>query len=74
MPQGSGAIAIGERLAEAGVVRDTRTFRAALAMSGRARDLKAGEYRFDRPMTAIEVIDRIARGDVHKRRSRFPRA
>ena len=67
IPQGTGAVAIGARLAEAGVVRDPLTFRAALWLSGRARDLKAGEYRFDRPITSLEVIDRLARGDVYKR-------
>jgi UPF0755 protein len=33
-------------------------------MSGKGRQLKAGEYRFDRAMTPFEVIDKIARGDV----------
>jgi len=64
---GTGASTIGARLAEAGVVRDARTFRVALWMSGRGRELKAGEYRFDREATPFEVIDRIARGDVYKR-------
>jgi UPF0755 protein len=65
--QGQGSRAIGRRLVETGVVRDELTFRVALLLSGRARELKAGEYRFDQPMTAIEVIDRIAKGDVYKR-------
>jgi len=64
---GTGASVIGARLAEAGVVRDARTFRVALWLSGRGRELKAGEYRFDRDATPFEVIDRIARGDVYKR-------
>ena len=64
---GTGASTIGARLAEAGVVRDARTFRVALWLSGRGRELKAGEYRFDREATPFEVIDRIARGDVYKR-------
>jgi UPF0755 protein len=64
---GTGAAAIGRRLAEAGVVRDAQTFRAALWLSGRARELKAGEYRFDREASPLEVIDRLARGDVYKR-------
>ncbi len=64
---GRGAVAIGARLADAGVVRDPLTFRAALWMTGRARDLKAGEYRFERPATVLEVIDRLARGDVYER-------
>lgn len=67
IPPGSGARAIGTRLAAAGVIHDPLTFRAALWLSGRARDLKAGEYRFDRPATTFEVIDRLARGDVYRR-------
>jgi peptidoglycan lytic transglycosylase G len=64
LPQGSGSAAIGQRLVDAGVVRDRSTFRIALWMSGQGRHLKAGEYRFDRPMTPFDVIDKIARGDV----------
>ncbi len=67
IPPGTGASGVGARLAEAGVVRDANTFRVALWVTGRARDLKAGEYRFDRASSAVEVIDRIARGDVYKR-------
>jgi UPF0755 protein len=68
---GSGPVSIGERLVEAGVVQDSMTFRAALWVSGRARDLKAGEYRFAEPLTPLEVVDRIARGDVYRRTITF---
>lgn len=69
---GSGTRTIGQRLIEAGVIRNDATFRAALWRSGRARSLQAGEFRFDRPMTPIDVIDKIARGDVYNRRLTFP--
>ena len=69
---GSGTRAIGQQLIKAGVIRDDVTFRAALWRSGRARSLQAGEFRFDRAMTPTEVIDKIARGDVHSRRITFP--
>ena len=61
---GTGTRAIGDRLVEAGVVRDAVTFRAALWLSGRAARLQAGEYRFTEPATPLDVIDKIARGDV----------
>jgi peptidoglycan lytic transglycosylase G len=64
LPQGSGSVAIGQRLVGAGVIRDLTTFRTALWMSGKGRHLKAGEYRFDRALTPFDVIDKIARGDV----------
>jgi UPF0755 protein len=67
VPSGAGPATIGARLVEAGVVQDAMTFRGALWMSGRARDLKAGEYRFAEPMTALDVIDRLARGEVYRR-------
>ena len=69
---GSGTRTIAQRLIAAGVIRDDVTFRAALWRSGRARSLQAGEFRFDRPMAALDVIDKIARGDVYHRRITFP--
>ena len=72
IPSGAGSTAIGRRLVEAGVVRDDWTFRAALWWTGRSRDLKAGEYLFDRPMAATDVVLKIARGDVHARQITFP--
>jgi UPF0755 protein len=67
VPSGTGPTGIGQRLIDAGVVRDPLTFRAAVWLSGRARELKAGEYHFDRPMSALDVVDKIARGDVYRR-------
>jgi len=72
IPSGAGPPAIGRRLVEAGVVRDDWTFRAALWWTGRSRDLQAGEYLFDRPMAATDVVLKIARGEVHARRITFP--
>jgi UPF0755 protein len=64
IPSGAGSRAIGDRLIAAGVVRDALTYRVALWRSGHARRLKAGEYRFDRELTPLEVLDKIARGEV----------
>ena len=64
IPQGLGTRAIGERLVSAGVVRDAVTFRVALWRAGGATRLKAGEYRFTDPLTPLEVIDKLRRGDV----------
>ena len=69
---GAGAPAIGRRLVDAGVVRDPFTFRAALWWTGRSQDLQAGEYRFDQPIAAVDVIERIARGSVYARPLTFP--
>jgi UPF0755 protein len=71
IPPGSGTAGMGRRLADAGVIRSAASFRAAVWLRGNARRLQAGEYRFDRPMTAAEVVDRIARGDVYVRSITF---
>jgi UPF0755 protein len=71
IPPGSSTGTIGRRLVDAGVVRDARTFQVALWISGRSRALRAGEYRFEAPMHALDVIDKIARGDVYRRRLTF---
>lgn len=71
IPNGTGPAGIGQRLVDAGIVRDPWTFRAAVLISGRARELKAGEYRFDKPIDALEVIDRIRRGDIYRRMLTF---
>ena len=63
---------IAARLAAAGVVRDELTFRLAARRTGRDRELKAGEYRFDRPLSVLDVIDKVARGRVHLRSITFP--
>ena len=72
IPPGEATRAIGRRLVAAGVVRNELTFRAALWVSGDARRLKAGEYRFNRPMSALEVIGKIARGEVDLVSVTFP--
>src|SRR5256885_6353856 len=72
LPAGATSPSIGQRLVDAGVVRDLPTFRTALWISGKGRRLKAGDYRFDRAMTPFEVIDKIARGDVFVITVTFP--
>jgi UPF0755 protein len=72
IPQGVGTKEIGRALVDAGIVKDTWTFRGALYWTGASRSLKAGEYRFDRPLTAVQVVERLVRGDVYVRRLTFP--
>jgi UPF0755 protein len=69
---GDGTVAIGRKLVDAGVVRDRTSFRLALWLTGSARRLQAGEYRFDHPMTITEVVGKLARGEVYVRPMTFP--
>lgn len=68
IPAGTGTAAIGRLLVGAGVVADELTFRLAVATSGQAARLQAGDYRFAEPATPMAVVERLARGDVYVRR------
>ena len=61
---GMGPQSIGQRLVEAGIVREGLVYRVAIWRSGNARRLQAGEYRFDQPMSPLDAIGKIARGEV----------
>ncbi|HWC99337.1 MAG TPA: endolytic transglycosylase MltG [Candidatus Sulfopaludibacter sp.] len=63
VPRGTSSQGIAELLANAGVVRGKWDFLLA-RMTRTGRHLQAGEYRFDRPATAGQIYDRIARGDI----------
>ena len=65
LPRGLSTFAIAGRLADAGVIRSRWEYLAA-RLARRSRAPKAGEYRFDRPATPMEVFDRIARGDAFR--------
>jgi UPF0755 protein len=62
-PPGSSSNSIAAELRRAGVVRSQLAFEL-LHYAQPKKKLKAGEYRFDRPASGLEVFQRIARGDV----------
>ena len=62
-PRGTGSRAMAAALAQAGVIRSQWDFLLARALSP-TRVLRAGEYRFNRPASPLEVFGRIARGDT----------
>jgi UPF0755 protein len=64
---GSNPQRMGRALADAGVVANPAAFRIAVWLEGAGRRLQAGEYRFDEPLTARAVVEKIVRGDVFLR-------
>lgn len=60
---GDSTVRIGRKLEDEGVVRSRFGF-DLLRVLERGR-LRAGEYKFDHPAAAVEVYERIARGDVY---------
>ena len=67
---GSTTARVGRQLEAAGIVRSRYGFDIARWM--RHGTLKAGEYRFDHPAAAIEVYERMARGDVFTKSVTIP--
>jgi len=65
LPSGSSTVHMGQLLEAAGVVRSRYAF--DLLRWWKRGTLRAGEYRFDHPASAVEVYARIARGDVYTR-------
>ena len=63
IPQGVGTRGIALRLQQAGVIRSARVFEVYRALHGGT--LRAGEYRFDHPVTLADVYARVVRGDVY---------
>jgi UPF0755 protein len=61
--RGASSREMADQLAKAGVVRGSWTFLAARALNRNVR-LQAGEYRFEKPASALEVLSRIVRGDI----------
>jgi UPF0755 protein len=72
IPPGASISEISRRLVDAGVVTNRAALRYALWMTGEGRRLQAGEYRFDRPMRPIEVVQKLARGEVFVQPITFP--
>lgn len=72
VPPGATLAGIAQRLEDAGVIRDPLIFELGTRLAQRARDLKAGEYRFDVAVTPAGALDILTRGDVVARRVTVP--
>lgn len=69
---GMGAGEIGRELTGRRIVSSEFVFRAALWWTGKAETLQAGDYRFDRAVSAVDVIGALSRGEVYTRWLTFP--
>lgn len=69
---GMGTKAIIGRLTDAGVVKRPSALILYLALMGESDELQAGDYTFDSPISAIEAINKIRRGDISFERVTIP--
>lgn len=72
LPKGAGLAAIAERLERGGVVRHAPMFQLAAKLTGAARQLRAGEYRFPAAVSLREAIELLRRGETVVRRLTIP--
>jgi peptidoglycan lytic transglycosylase G len=72
VPQGSSPAAVAGLLRDARVIRSKLQFQWMARFRGEASKLKAGEYLFDAPLTASQVLDRLVRGDIILHRITIP--
>lgn len=60
------------RLASSGVVPDESALLMWLTATGQGRSLKAGDYQFASPISPLEVVDKIRKGEVATKRVTIP--
>lgn len=65
IPRGTRLVGIAEILQQAGIIHHRRAFIVAMAIERRKSVIRAGEYRFDRPLSEFQVIRKLLRGEVH---------
>jgi UPF0755 protein len=63
LPKGTATQQMAALLQNSGVIRHSWEFLIARALR-RSATLQAGEYRFNKPASVMEVFDRLARGDI----------
>jgi UPF0755 protein len=68
---GSGVKAVSRQLAEEGALPDEHSLWVLARALDRAGSIQAGTYRIDKPLTPLELLDKLARGDVMMIELRF---
>jgi UPF0755 protein len=69
---GMGTREIVARLESSGVVPDQTALLAWLTLTGQGKSLKAGDYEFKSPVSPLEAVDKIRRGEVATRKVTIP--
>lgn len=61
---GSSVKALSRQLADEGLFPEAQSFRILARLLGKSGSIQAGTYRLDKPLTPVELLDKLARGDV----------
>jgi len=63
---------VGRILEESGIIRSRGLFSLYLKVTGTSGRIQAGEYRFEMPLSTIQVADRLVRGQIYYHRVTIP--
>jgi UPF0755 protein len=69
---GTGAAAVIAKLSEAGIVRQPIPLRLYLRLTGHSGGLRAGDYKFPSPISPMQAIEKIHRGEIFLERVTIP--
>jgi UPF0755 protein len=69
---GTGAAAVVAKLSEAGIVRHPIALRVYLRLTGRGGGLRAGDYKFASPISPMQAVEKIRRGEISLERVTIP--
>jgi len=72
IPQGSGVRKIKALLAEQGLIKDDIRFLALARLSGKARQLRAGEYRIPPRLKPLQILRILEKGEVIQHQITIP--
>jgi UPF0755 protein len=68
---GAGVASVARSLVDAGVLAEPFSLRVLARATDRAPTLQAGTYRLEKPLTPMELLDKLGRGDVLLAEVRF---
>ena len=68
---GSGLAVVAGQLADTGLLMEPYSLRILARVTNRQGAIHAGTYRFERPLTPLEILDKLGRGDVVLAAMRF---
>jgi len=69
--QGAGVSSVARQLTDAGLLVEPWSLRALARVLGREGAVRAGTYRLERALTPLELLDKLARGEVLLAEMRF---
>lgn len=72
IPKGANTKIVAQELKKSGVINSELLFRLVTRLNSADKNLKAGEYQFMPKVSVLQVMEKIARGEVYYRKITIP--